>query len=81
MPMPNRMAGAPPVQNPVYVNNDSADFKRVPQPQHVLARPPTGETDPRLTAYGDVPRVEGGLPAYVPMAGQTPYNVWALYPA
>jgi hypothetical protein len=70
----------PPVANPYYINNDNADFKQTPTPGHVLARPaPTG-VDPRLTVAGDVPRTQG-LPSYVPYAGQTPYNVWALYPA
>lgn len=70
-----------PVQNPVYIHNDNDDFKRTPTPSHVLTRPAaTANVDPRLTAAGDVPRTHG-LPPYVPYAGQTPYNIWALYPA
>lgn len=72
----------PPVQNPVYAYNDNADFKRTPQPTNVLERPAQrtrNGVDPRLTSAGSMPPVTG-LPPYVPMAGQTPYNVWALYP-
>ena len=70
-----------PVRNPVYIHNDNDDFKQTATPTHVLMRPAAraGGVDSRLTAAGDVPR--GTLPAYVPYAGQTPYNVWALYPA
>jgi hypothetical protein len=80
MPMPNRMAQAPPIANPMYPANNNADFKRTPTPTHVLAKPVADGVDPRLTSTGDVSRAMG-LPAYVPYAGQTPYNVWALYPA
>jgi hypothetical protein len=70
-----------PIQNPTYLYNMDASFKATPQPQNVLERPapvPRG-VDQRLTAKGDMPR--GNLPTFVPAAYQTPYNVWALYPA
>jgi hypothetical protein len=70
----------PPIPNPVYVHNDNDDFKRTPTPTHVLARPANDGVDPRLTSTGDTSRA-AGIPGYVPYAGQTPYNVWALYPA
>jgi hypothetical protein len=69
----------PDIPNPVYIHNDNDDFKRTPTPTHVLMRPPPGG-DPRLTSTGDTSRAMG-IPGYVPYAGQTPYNVWALYPA
>lgn len=72
-----------PVRNPVYVYNDDASWKAAtPQPRNVLDGPPPTPrgVDSRLTAEGTVPPV-AGLPAYVPYAAQTPYNVWALYPA
>jgi hypothetical protein len=69
------------VRNPTYIYDQSADFKRTPTPRHALEMPPAhpGGVDPRLTSQGSLPPV-AGLPAYVPYAGQTPYNVWALYP-
>ena len=72
----------PSIPNPVYVTNDNDDFKRgTPTPTHVLARPAERSgIDPRLTSQGDTSRA-AGIPAYVPFAAQTPYNVWALYPA
>ena len=71
-----------PVQNPVYLYNDNADFKRTHTPGNVLEQPnplPKG-IDPRLTSQGSIPPV-AGLTPIVPFAGQTPYNVWGLYPA
>jgi len=70
-----------PVRNPVYAQLADDSFKS-PQPRHVLDQPQTktDEADRRLTAYGSRPPV-AGLTPIVPMAGQTPYNVWALYPA
>jgi hypothetical protein len=72
----------PPVRNPVYAYNYNADFKRTPQPAHALERPPPAPAgvDPRLTVKGDTTRA-AGLTPLVGMAYQTPYNVWALYPA
>jgi hypothetical protein len=72
----------PEIRNPVYAYDMTADFKRTPTPRHVLEQPPQTPpgVDPRLTAAGSTPPVSG-LPPYVPYAGQTPYNVWALYPA
>ena len=70
----------PEIRNPVYIHNDNADFKQTPTPGHVLSRPEHNGVDPRLTSAGDTSRA-AGLPGYVPYAGQTPYNVWALYPA
>ena len=69
-----------PIQNPTYAYDQTADFKRTPQPTHVLERPQRDGVDPRLTSQGSLPPVVG-LPPYVPYAAQTPYNVWALYPA
>lgn len=69
-----------PIRDPVYVHNDDDSFKTA-QPHNVLEatpRAPRG-VDERLTAIGSTPPV-AGLPHYVPYAGQTPYNVWALYP-
>jgi hypothetical protein len=71
----------PPVRNPTYVYNDNDDFKATATPRHILEARPVApkNVDPRTTAAGSVPPVHG-LPAYVPFAAQTPYNVWALYP-
>jgi hypothetical protein len=72
-----------PVQNPTYLYNDDASFKSAhPAGTNVLERPapnPRG-VDPRLTSEGSIPPV-AGLTPIVPFAGQTPYNVWGLYPA
>jgi hypothetical protein len=71
-----------PIQNPTYTYNQTADFKSAhPAGSNVLERPPRNRdgVDPRLTSAGSTPPV-AGLPAYVPYAGQTPYNVWTLYP-
>jgi len=73
-----------PVQNPVYLYNDDASFKTAhPAGSNVLERPPAVPrgVDPRTTVQGDRPPVAGGIPPYVPYAGQTPYNVWSLMPA
>ena len=70
----------PPVANPPWHYDASGSF-RTPQPGNVLNAYPTKAegVDPRLTAMGSLPA--GHLPAYVPYAGQTPYNVYALRPA
>lgn len=71
----------PPVRNPVYAYDMSATFKQLPQPKNVLERPPLPPgVESRRTSYGDLPPV-AGLTPIVPMAAQTPYNVWGLYPA
>jgi hypothetical protein len=68
-----------PVANPTYLYNMDASFKQTPQPRHVLdQRVPKG--DERLTVSGSTPPVTGLTPI-VAMAGQTPFNVWGLYPA
>lgn len=71
-----------PIQNPVYTfHNDANGFKQTPQPTNVLERPPLPDgVDARLTSYGSEPPVDGLTPI-VPMAGQTPFNVWDLFPA
>jgi len=78
----------PEVRNPVYRYNYHDDFKRQQAPPHALEVPmrPAGPpgVEHRLTAHGDHPRLVGPSPTgqpIVPMAYQTPYNVWALYPA
>jgi hypothetical protein len=71
------------VRNPVYAyEQNGADFKRMNQPQHVLERPPPvpANVDARLSVQGDTSRAPSLTPL-VGMAYQTPYNVWALYPA
>jgi hypothetical protein len=72
----------PPVRNPIYAYNQTADFKRTAQPTHALERPPQAPAgvDPRLTVRGDTSRA-GDLTPVVGMAYQTPYNVWGMYPA
>lgn len=73
--------GFTPVQNPTYLYNKDASFKATPPATNVLEAPPVPRGgDPRLTSQGSTPPVHGLAP-YVPMAYQTPYNVWALYPA
>jgi len=73
----------PPVRNPVYRYNYNDAFKVTPQPMHSLERPrqpPIKPYDQRLTVTGDTSRATG-LSPIVPMAYQTPVNVWELYPA
>jgi hypothetical protein len=72
-----------PVRNPVYIYNMDDSFKsRHPAGMNVLERPTRAVSDEatRRTAAGSLPPVSGLTPI-VPMAGQTPYNVWGLRPA
>ena len=70
------------IRNPVYVYNDDASFKTAhPMGTNVLERPVThDENTARRTSQGSLPPVSGLTPI-VPMAAQTPYNVWGLRPA
>jgi hypothetical protein len=72
----------PQIRNPIYNYDYDSRWKQTPQPAHVLERPPPAPAgvDARLTAQGDTSRATGLTPL-VGMAYQTPYNVWALYPA
>jgi hypothetical protein len=70
------------VRNPIYAYDQNADFKQTPQPRHVLDQRVPKDEDARLTVQGSTPpSAVGGLTPIVAMAGQTPYNVWGLYPA
>jgi len=80
----------PEVRNPVYRYNYHDDFKRTPQPRHALDQSPMARNpeqphiEARLTSQGDHPRISGPSPTgqpIVPMAYQTPRNVWELFPA
>ena len=71
-----------PIQNPFYSYPKDDSFKTGhPAPLNVLERTaPVPGVDRRRTSAGTRPPV-AGLTPIVPMAAQTPYNVWSLYPA